>query len=305
MWRVMAGCAALMLTAACSASDPRSPDTVPDSIAGDKTTSDVAKRLAQQMRAEDYDRSLFDSDAMDVDNRWYPLNPGTRLVYDGLSLEDEGRVKHTVISVVTDLVKEIDGVPNAVVWERDFIEGELVEAELAMFAEDRYRNVWHMGEYPEEYEDGEIDKAPAWVHGIARATAGITIPGDPVLGTPDFAEGYAPPPINWVDRGQVYRTRQTTTVEAGIYHDVVVIQEFETDVEDAYQDKYYAPGVGVVYVGWRGANDDSKETLELTQVALLDSRQLAAARKSALALEKRAYAGNDAYRQTEPAHRIW
>ena len=41
-----------------------------------------------------------------------------------------------------------------VVWERDYTEGEEVEAELAFFAQDNYGNVWHMGEYPEEYENG-------------------------------------------------------------------------------------------------------------------------------------------------------
>jgi hypothetical protein len=305
MWRVMAGCAALVLAAACSNSDPRSPDAAWDLVGGDKTTSAATERLSQVMRAEDYDRSLFDADAMHVDNHWYPLNPGTRLVYHGSSIEDEGRMHHMVITVVTDLVKEIDGVPNAVVWERDYIEGELVEAELAMFATDKYDNVWHMGEYPEEYEEGVVDKTPAWVHGIAGASAGITIPGAPVVGTPDFAEGYAPPPINWVDRGQVYQTDETIEVEAGTYDEVVVIEEFETGVEDAYQDKYYAPGVGVVRVGWHGENDDSKERLELTQVTMLDSRQLAVARRSALALEEDAYAGSAAYRQTKPARRIW
>jgi hypothetical protein len=304
MWRVMAGCAAVVLAAACSNSDPRRSDTGPDPAGGDKTTSDVSERLSQEMRADDYDRSLFDADAMHVDNHWYPLNPGTRMVYRGSSLEDEGRVRHMVISVVTDLVKEIDGVPNAVVWERDYIEGELVEAELAMFAQDRYGNVWHMGEYPEEYEDGEVDKAPAWVHGVARATAGITIPGAPVVGTPDFAEGYAPPPINWVDRGEVYKTDQTTDVKAGTYDDVVVIEEFETGVEHAYQEKYYAADVGVVRVGWRGENDDSKERLELTQVTMLGASQLAAARASALTLERDAYGRSAAYEQTKPAQRI-
>jgi hypothetical protein len=201
-------------------------------------------------------------------------------------------------------VKEIDGVPNAVVWERDYLEGELVEAELAMFAEDRYGNVWHMGEYPEEYEAGELDKAPAWVHGVARASAGVTIPGAPAEGTPDFAEGYAPPPINWVDRGRVHETGAKTCVPAGCYADVVVIEEFETGVADAFQDKYYAPGVGVVRVGWRGANDDSKEVLKLTQVALLDSTQLAAARASALRLEANAYRVSAAYAQTKPARRL-
>jgi hypothetical protein len=51
----------------------------------------------------------------------------------------------------------IDGVRTTVVWERDHTEGELEEAGLAFFAQDNDANVWHMGEYPEEYEEG-----PRW-----------------------------------------------------------------------------------------------------------------------------------------------
>jgi hypothetical protein len=300
MWRVMAGCAALVLIAtACSETDPRSEEAAPDQL-GEHTVSP----LSQRMSADDYDPSLFAADSMSVDTGWYPLRQGARLVYRGTSLEDDRRVSHTVVAVVTDLVKDIDGVANAVVWERDYIEGELVEAELAMFAQDKYGNVWHMGEYPEEYEEGVFDKAPAWVHGVAGATAGITIPGAPALKTPAFAEGYAPPPINWVDRGRVYKTGVRTCVSVGCYSDVVIIEEFETGVPDAFQDKYYARGVGVVRVGWRGANDDSKETLQLVEVTMLSAAQRAAARASALQLEDNAYRNSSAYAQTKPAAQI-
>jgi hypothetical protein len=257
--------------------------------------------MSRTMSADDYDPSLFDADSADVDNNWYPLRPGARLVYRGSSLEDGERLSHTVVSVVTDLTKEIDGVANAVVWERDFLDGELVEAELAMFAQDRYGNVWHMGEYPEEYEEGELDKAPAWIHGIKGASAGVTIPGLPTLGTPDYAQGYAPPPINWIDRGRVHLTGETACVPAGCYDDVVVIEEFESGVPHAFQDKYYAAGAGVVRVGWRGYNDDSKEVLRLVSAMQLSPQRLAVSRASALELEASAYQTNAVYKLTPPA----
>jgi hypothetical protein len=104
-----------------------------------------------------------------------PLRPGTRLEYTGSSVEDGERLSHSVDISVTDLVKEIDGLPNIVVWECDYTEGELVETELALFAQDKDGNIWHMGEYPEEHEEGEFEKAPAWIHGLKGATAGVTI----------------------------------------------------------------------------------------------------------------------------------
>jgi len=281
---------ALLVVGASACADApgtRTPSDPPPSPCSPTGDLDASTPLPGHLDAEHYDSSLFDASA-GVVNRWQPLPPGTRLFYRGSSLDEGERLNHTVDVIVTDLTKVIDGVTNVVVWERDYTEGELVEAELALFATDESGNVWHMGEYPEEYEEGEFVKAPAWVHGLAGACAGITIPGKPRLGTPDYAQGYAPPPISWVDRGLVRKTGTEICVPAGCYQDVVVIQEFETGVADAFQDKHYAPGVGVVYVGWRGSKDESKEVLELESVTRLTASQLAEARSGALALEKSA-----------------
>jgi hypothetical protein len=114
-----------------------------------------------------------------------------------------------------------------VVWERDYTEGEEVEAELAFFAQDNYGNVWHMGEYPEEYENGEFEKAPGWLAGFKGAKAGIAMRAQPRLKTPSYAQGYAPPPINWVDRGRVYKVGKNSCVPIDCYDEVLVIEEFE------------------------------------------------------------------------------
>lgn len=300
--RALAAAAVLVAAAGCAGDEPKAepepvptPCSTPGDLAGNPDTPPTDARH--------YDRALFRVDEA-VPNAWYPLRPGTRLFYKGSSEEEGERLHHTVDIVVTDLVKVVDGVPSRVVFERDYTEGELVETELALFATDRHGNVWHTGEYPEEYEEGKFVKAPAWVHGLAGACAGITIPGQPQLGTPDYAQGYAPPPINWVDRGRVFRTGGRTCVPAACYEDVVVIEEFETGVPEAFQDKYYARGVGVVRVGWRGAKDDSKEVLELVRVTRLTPRQLATVRAEAMEQEKRGYTiSKDVWGRTDRARR--
>jgi hypothetical protein len=78
-------------------------------------------------------------------------------------------------------------------------------------------------------------------------------------------------------------------VPAGCYDDVVIIAEFERTIRQAFQDKFYGPGVGVVRVGWRGKNDESKEELELVRFTTLSSGELANVRAEALELEDRAY----------------
>src|ERR671910_1090220 len=250
--------------------------------------------------AKDFDSTNFDN-SITVYNKWFPLKPGDYSVFEGSAIDDGQRISRRVVTTVTDLTKEIQGVNSMVVWERDYTEGELVEAELAFFAQDTYGNVWHMGEYPEEYEEGEFEKAPGWLAGLKGASAGIAMRAEPRLKTPSYAQGYAPPPINWIDRGRVYKVGQNTCVPVGCYEDVLVIEEFERNKPGAYQLKYYASGVGDIRVGWRGPEEEEKEGLELVKDVRLNPQGVANARSEALELEKHAYQIKDYYRKTQPA----
>ena len=49
-----------------------------------------------------------------------------------------------------------------------------------------------LGEYPEEYEDGEFSEAPdVWIAGVASAEAGVLMPAEPRLGTSSYRQGLA------------------------------------------------------------------------------------------------------------------
>jgi len=237
-----------------------------------------------------------------IDNPFNPLVPGTRLVYEGTTIEDDGTaVPHRVVINVTDLTKVIGGVRTAITWDLDYADGELVEAEVAFFAQDSAGTVWRMGEYPEEYEGGNFIAAKPWIHGFEDAQAGIEMPAEPRVGTPSYAQGWGPA-VGWTDRGQVDSVGQQTCVPAGCYEDVVVIRETSAAEPDAYQFKYYARGVGNVRVGWSGAADPTKETLELTRVERLDAAGLAEVRAKALELERSAYQrSKSVYANTPPA----
>src|SRR5215211_1809380 len=141
--------------------------------------------------AEDFERARFDH-STHIDNKWLPLTPGTQFVYEGSAIVDEGgRQPRRVVSTVTDLSKVIDGVRTLVISEGDYTAGELSEPELAFFAQDKAGNVWLVGEYPEEYENGRLDKAPACTSGQKGARAGIAMLAEPRLGSPEYAQGFA------------------------------------------------------------------------------------------------------------------
>jgi hypothetical protein len=253
--------------------------------------------------AKDFERAEFDKSSTHITNKWLPLGPGSQLTYKGSAILEGEKTRSTrrVVSTVTDLSKWIDGVRTLVVWERDYTAGKLGESELAFFAQDKAGNVWLVGEYPEEYENGKFADAPTWISGRKGARAGIAMLANPRLGTSDYAQGFAPAPIEFKDRARVYKKDQKTCVPVECYKHVLVIEEFENGEPGVFHLKYYAPKVGLVRVGWRGANEVEKETLELVKRQQLSSKTLAKARKEALKLDKRAYKRSEVYRNTPRA----
>jgi hypothetical protein len=275
---------------------------------GTQSTSHSAQNGSERTQAEpltgsaeDFKRAQFE-DPTHIDNRWLPLTPGTQFVYEGSAIVDEGdRQPRRVVTTVTDLSKVIDGVRTLVISEKDYTAGQLSEPELAFFAQDNSGNVWLVGEYPEEYEDGKFDKAPAWISGQKGARAGIAMLAEPRRDVPDYAQGYAPPPVDFTDRARVYKMDQQTCTPVECYENVLVTEEFNPDEPGSFQLKYYAPGVGNVRVGWRGEKEEEKETLELADYQHLSPEALTKVRKEAMEMDRRAYERSEVYRETPPA----
>ncbi len=257
----------------------------------------IAAAPDPETEADAYASAVFSAGAS-VTNEWLPLTPGMRFVLEGTTVDDDEILEHTVITTVTDLVKVIDGVPTAVLWDQDFSGGQLVEAELAFFAQDDNGAVWRLGEYPEEYEDGEFIEAPAWLAGLEAAVAGIAMPADPSTWARTYSQGWGPV-VGFIDRASVHQRFASACVRAGCFDDVVLIDEFNIEEPGSFQVKYFANGVGNIRVDWRGF-DDSQEELEVVEIAMLDAAQMAEVREAALALEASAYERSALYAQTLP-----
>ncbi len=119
-----------------------------------------AKDSLEDFHAKNFERPTV------IDNQWYPLKPGMKYIWDGYAVDEEGEEEpHSTVCVVTDLVKQIAGVDTVVCWERDFVDKEMEEAEIMFLAQDNHGNVWLLGEYPEEYDNGKYLKNSAWIHG--------------------------------------------------------------------------------------------------------------------------------------------
>lgn len=234
-----------------------------------------------------------------IDNEWMPTLPGMHWAYEGETIEDGESVPHRIEFTVTDLTKEIDGVKTVVAWVVDISDGEVVESELSFYAQDDDGAVWYFGEYPEEYEEGELIAAPTWISGQAEAKAGVKMVKEPTLDTPVYYQGWGPA-VEWSDFGIVARMGEEVCVAVDCYTDVLVINESSLGEPDAFQQKFYARGVGNISVEWTG-EDASKETLEMVIFEDLDADAMAEIHQLAMEQEARAYENSpDVYGQTAP-----
>jgi hypothetical protein len=237
-----------------------------------------------------------------VDNRWFPLIPGTQFVLEGHANRDGALFGHQIVSTVTDLTKMINGVPTVVVWQVDRNQGTVTRSELVFYAQDRDGNVWSFGQYPELYLNGKFTGAPkTWLAGLSRAVAGVIVRGEPRLGSAEFLQGAAPNAA-FVGCAKDVKLDERTCVATTCYDGVAVVDERSgTDPASRIQRKFYAPGVGAVRVEAVGNLDG--ETLLLARVTTLDPTAMAVVRQNALDLERHAYKikANGIYHQTLPA----
>jgi hypothetical protein len=241
-----------------------------------------------------------------INNTYFPLVPGTQFVLEGRANRGGAALPHRVTFTVTDLTKVIRGVRTLAVWDVDEDGGQVVEAELAFFAQDDRGNVWTMGEYPEEYEDGTfVGASSTWFAGLEGAIPGVLVPGKPRVQRAGrfFIEGLAPS-VDFLDCAMVPSAKKVkrnlhVCVPAGCFDNVLTINETSPlEPDGGIQVKYYAPGVGNVQVA--AVNDPEGETLVLTALNHLAPDGLVAARAEALKLEQHAYEVSKVYRRTPP-----
>ncbi len=186
----------------------------------------------------DLDPAQFSAD---VTNPWFPLKPGTTLVYEGRLEEGPGRD----VVVVSDETQEVGGVRCRVVLDRVYVGGVLTETTRDLYAQDRQGDVWYFGEDTASLGDDLTMESTegTWHTGEAGALPGIVMTATPTVGDSHRQEYYAG---HAEDFYEVVSTTATVTTPYKTFTGAVQTKEWtplEPDVLDA---KYYAKGVGEV-----------------------------------------------------------
>ena len=77
-----------------------------------------------------------------IDNKYFPLKPGTTWLFGGTQ---EGRARRVSV-FVTHKTKAILGIRATVVLDQVFVGGKREERTLDWYAQDKHGNVWYLGE---------------------------------------------------------------------------------------------------------------------------------------------------------------
>ena len=177
-----------------------------------------------------------------VDNRYWPMKPGTKWVYRA----GEERIEVTV----TGRRKRILGIEATVVHDVVSEQGRVIEDTYDWFAQDRWGNVWYLGEDTKEYEDKAVSTKGSWEAGVNGAQAGIAMPAEPEVGQAYRQEHYAG---EAEDRGKILSLDEHAEVPFGSFDGVVETEDTTPLEPNVLEHKYYAEGIGpILTVGVSG-----------------------------------------------------
>jgi hypothetical protein len=175
-----------------------------------------------------------------IDNRYWPMTPGSRWVYRA----SEGGKEVQVEVTVTDERKTVEGIEARVLLDVVTEDGKLIERTYDWYAQDSGGNVWYLGEDTKEYENGKVvTTAGSWESGVDGAEAGIIMPGRPRVGLTYRQEYYE---AEAEDRGRVRSLDEKVEVPFGRFENVLQTEDTTPLEPNLIEHKYYARGVGPV-----------------------------------------------------------
>jgi hypothetical protein len=177
-----------------------------------------------------------------IDNRYWPMKPGTRWVYR--ETDEDGEKLRVEVTVSTVTKKIANGVTARVVRDTVTQDGELLEDTFDWYAQHANGTIWYLGERTAEYENGRLStRAGSFESGVDAAMAGVIMPGEPAVGMryrQEYYQGEAE------DNGAVLSLNEMAEVPAGHYTHALLTKDTNALEPKVLEYKLYAPDVGPV-----------------------------------------------------------
>jgi hypothetical protein len=176
-----------------------------------------------------------------IDNRYYPLPVGRTWVYRGIK-DGQSQVDTVRVLARTKLVAE--GIRARVVSDIATHGTKVLEKTYDWYAQDKQGNVWYLGEDTTAYlPNGKADKSGSWQAGVHDAEPGLIMEAAPKV-TDSYRQEYQAGSAE--DTAWIVGGARTIAVPYGTFHHVLSSLEATRVEPGMYDEKVYAPGVGIV-----------------------------------------------------------
>jgi hypothetical protein len=177
-----------------------------------------------------------------VDNLYFPLPVGAKWEYE---IREGNKPTQTDTLEVLKETRDVNGVQATVVRDTVSSGNQIVEDTFDWFAQDKYGNVWYVGEAVDNYIGGVLaGHKGSWEWGVDGALPGIIMWVDPSAHVDEaYRQEYYAGKAE--DMGQVLSVNESLTVPFGSFDQVVKTLDF-SNIETAKEQKFYAPGVGLI-----------------------------------------------------------
>jgi hypothetical protein len=189
-----------------------------------------------------------------IDNRYWPLIPGSNFVFtseadDGCEVE----LFEVTGDTRSDFPAPYDGIVATEIHDRSWLSPEcdgtyaLIEKTQDWYAQDVAGNIWYFGEATESYDGDECPSDEgSWVAGADGADAGIIMLARPRPGASyrqEFSAG------NAEDMGKVLRINASVDGQSGAFSGCLETKEWSPLERGAVEHKFYCPdGGGLVLI---------------------------------------------------------
>jgi hypothetical protein len=180
--------------------------------------------------------------SVSIDNPYWPMRPGSKWVY---SETDTKGTKQKVVVEVTPKTKMIaNGIEARVIRDTVTENGVPVEITYDWYSQDKAGNIWYLGEYVSNYENGKVvDHGGSFEAGVDGAQPGIAMPANPEPGLSyrqEYYKGEAEDKAAVITVG-----KERVQVPFGYFNKDILMTRDLVPTEPKVQElKFYAPNVG-------------------------------------------------------------
>jgi hypothetical protein len=214
--------------------------------------SGARKEVCQELGGGPYAPDIKPADFSNViNNEYFPFNEGSEYTY--YSFASDGTTILQTIEVTVGGTTTINGFPCRIVtdklYEGEGTDGNLLEDTIDWFSQDNTGNVWYFGEttIAYTYDSGNpiASTEGSWMAGMDEAKPGIVMFATPdteinKLYRQEFSLGTAE------DLGKVVGINESVLAGGITYNGCVHTHDSSALEPGLIEDKYYAPGVGLV-----------------------------------------------------------